>query len=97
MMIQDMIDVMQAYRDGKTIECAQKPLGNWGTSSKPVWNFMFFDYRVKSEPLVRWVNVYRLSDGTTTTSSTYETKEEAEETSSGIGTLIRTIKMVEEL
>ncbi|WP_045736771.1 hypothetical protein [Xanthomonas sp. MUS 060] len=59
---QRMIEVMQAYIDGKQIECGD--VGScsvWTTISDPLWDWGCCDYRVKQEPRVIYVNEY--SDG----------------------------------
>ena len=56
MNIQDMIDVLQAAKAGKTIQYA--PAGEYNSTSstrwvnalRPMWNFAEIDYRVKPEP-----------------------------------------------
>lgn len=49
----EMIAVMQAYKDGKSIECADKGGTNWKKLPNPVWNWDRFDYRVKPESNIR--------------------------------------------
>lgn len=48
--IDEMIAVMQAYKDGKTIEELYYMDTEWKVVEKPLWNFNNYDYRVKSEP-----------------------------------------------
>ena len=44
-----MIEVMQAFADGKVIECeVEKSV--WGETSEPAWDWDHFDYRIKKEP-----------------------------------------------
>ena len=48
----EMIEVMQAFEDGKVIECeVEKSV--WGETSEPAWDWGHFDYRVKKEPKYR--------------------------------------------
>lgn len=49
---EEMIEVMQAYVDGKKIECkcTNMPCAGWFTTEKPAWGWSFNDYRVKPEP-----------------------------------------------
>lgn len=53
MEIQEMIDVLMAYRDGKQVEFRYKKpkYGSWSQEWKlirrPAWNFDLFEYRVK--------------------------------------------------
>lgn len=47
----EIIRVVQAHKDGKRIECRER--GNFGKpwyECDPMWSFLYFDYRVKSEP-----------------------------------------------
>lgn len=53
MTIDEMIAVLQAYKEGKTIESKVKTTDIWNPISYPVWNFMENDYRVKPEPHYR--------------------------------------------
>lgn len=58
MNINEMCEVMQAYKDGAEVECREKGGGpDWYSSPFPQWNWFAFDYRVKKEP-VR-VRLYR--------------------------------------
>lgn len=47
---QEMIAVMQAFVDGKTIEANPVFADEWDTCFEPVWNWNDTDYRVKPEP-----------------------------------------------
>lgn len=52
--IKEMIAVMQAYADGKTIECyGYSYLNNWTEVENPKWDWWNYDYRVKQEPKYR--------------------------------------------
>jgi len=46
----EMIEVIQAHKDGKTIQLRHKNQPKWVDFSKPLWNFDNTDYRVKPEP-----------------------------------------------
>lgn len=48
----EAIKVMQAYVDGKNIECAQVEKLIWGPTHSPVWNWNNFTYRIKPLPRV---------------------------------------------
>ena len=52
-----MLSVMQAYKEGKTIENKAKYTSHaWSVDHNPVWNWDYIDYRVKeeeNEPLYR--------------------------------------------
>jgi hypothetical protein len=51
------IEVMQAFVDGKTIECNHS--GPWTAVGDPVWDWSLGDYCVKpQEPKEIWVNEY---------------------------------------
>lgn len=56
------IEVMQAFLDGKKIQCynPKNPDPGWYCVSTPVWDWHFFDYRVAPEKLT--VYVYRFGD-----------------------------------
>ena len=58
MEIQEMIDVLTAYRDGKAIQFRNKKpkwidphpdvrVYEWKDAEPPYWNFYSFDYRIK--------------------------------------------------
>ena len=52
MTIKQMIEVMQAYEDGKKIEVKAKRVDdNWSWTPYPSWNWAACDYRIKPEPL----------------------------------------------
>jgi hypothetical protein len=58
----EMIAVIAAHRDGKTIQYCRAHRENWvDIESDPVWDFQFSDYRIKPEPLECWVNTYKNS------------------------------------
>ena len=48
---EEMIAVMQAYADGETIQCQVLDGCIWTNvcSDSPVWDWVYFDYRVKPE------------------------------------------------
>ena len=54
--------VMAAFDEGKPIQGRQRGRGklapDWRDSNRPRWNWAFFEYRIKPEPLIAWVNVY---------------------------------------
>lgn len=47
----EKIEVMQAYMDGKKIECGND-FGMWWTPVMPTFDWAHFDYRVKDRKLV---------------------------------------------
>lgn len=73
----EKILVMQAYVDGKIIQCARAEADSskWWVPVSPSWNWTVYKYRIKPELLEKWVIVY--GDGSW--GSVYATKEEAEE------------------
>lgn len=52
MSIDEQITVMQAYKEGRIIECKPKYKKEdvWEVLQEPVWNWQDFNYRVKPEP-----------------------------------------------
>ena len=58
--IDSMIEVLQAYKDGKKIEWNDDTCHGWmdfPTDNSGYWNFYDFEYRVKKEPLVKWAAI----------------------------------------
>lgn len=49
----EMIAVLQAAKEGKTIQTKLKRTTIEYADTKPTWNFDLFDYRVKPEPKIR--------------------------------------------
>lgn len=49
------IGVMQAFKEGKVIECRNKSGSIWNSVPDPAWNWSICDYRVKPEPKEDWV------------------------------------------
>lgn len=75
----EMIEVMQAFVDGKSVE--YQMLGDEVWHERRVeeqwdsyWNWGDYDYRIKKMPRECWVNVYDGYFG-----NAWETKEEADE------------------
>ena len=55
----EMIEVIQAHKEGKEIEYKSNVTGEWCASGKPAWDFQCFEYRIKAtppEPKTIWVN-----------------------------------------
>lgn len=87
--------IIQAYLDGKTIECKLKAYtgdDNWSTTSEPVWAFAKLDYRVKNEPRTFYINFIK---GTGKIAATYLTEAEAVQHAARYGR--DTIKVIEVL
>lgn len=58
MTTEEMIEVMQAYLAGKTIEFRDKLVPVWYLSSIPSWDWALYDYRVKEDKLsIDWSHV----------------------------------------
>lgn len=54
----EMIAVIQAHKDGKEIEWTRKGSTVWKRIPyQPSWDFCAGDYRVKPEPMVRYIIV----------------------------------------
>jgi len=55
----EKIEIMQAFEDGKKVECTKRDDDNWLpiVVDNPRWEWGDSDYRVKAEPLECWVNV----------------------------------------
>ena len=49
------IEVMQAFVDGKEIECKYSGGDRWAGAPVPSWAWDAFDYRVKPEPRAIWI------------------------------------------
>jgi hypothetical protein len=57
--IKTMIEVMQAFADGKAIEYKHKIDSVWAMSGNaPLWAWSIVDYRIKQVPKVIYVNEY---------------------------------------
>ncbi len=56
----EMIDVIQAAKDGERIEARLDVHDNeqWRNSDDPVWNFARYEYRRKPKPREWWANEY---------------------------------------
>lgn len=68
-------EVMLAFAEGKTIQCLGRYLkgDTWDDAAHPSWNWTDFDYRIKREPRVTWVNDY----GSCLGGGRYATRESA--------------------
>lgn len=55
----EMIEVLQAAKDGKTIQWFKPFEGKWyDCIVSPSWDFSKLTYRVKRDPREWWINVY---------------------------------------
>lgn len=85
-----IIEVVQAYKEGKIIESRSVYTGGeWFRVDFPSWNFDSVEYRIKPQLIERWVNVYE--DGVTR--STFVTKYHAE--NCRVGGHVRTVLLRE--
>jgi len=55
MTIDEMLKVMQYYKDGGEIEFKCKEDGEWIKDRNPIWNFNDFSYRIKESPKTKIV------------------------------------------
>ena len=72
----EMIAVIKAHRDGKSIQSRSRNStdDSWYLCERtPTWNFGAYDYRVKPEKQVMYVNVYEGSD-----CFSYKSREESD-------------------
>ena len=73
-----MIEIMQAYLDGKGIEvCNKASKFKWVNTVIPSWDWISSDYRIKPKPKELWVNEIIYDDINTVSSLAYQTKEDA--------------------
>ena len=49
----EAIRVMDAWVDGKSIECAERNNLKWGDTFSPVWNWNVYTYRIKPTSKLR--------------------------------------------
>ena len=49
----ESIRVMQAFVDGKEVECWHRGLEGWDTTNNPSWNWMDCTFRIKPTPVLR--------------------------------------------
>ena len=73
--VKAMLPILTAYAEGKTIQY-KTVHGNWCDAECPTW-VGHVEYRVKPDPIVRYVNVFQNRSGAITTLM-YETQEYAE-------------------
>lgn len=58
MTVDQMIEVLQAHKNGKQIEYQNKNSNSWIECTNPIWSFSQCNYRIKQEPRHFWVNIY---------------------------------------
>jgi len=88
---QEMIDVLQAHLDGKTIQIKAGDIG-WVDLESPNWNFAGSKYRVKPTPREFWINVY---DGHPLAMYVHRSKESADKENSARKECIHVIEVTE--
>lgn len=47
---EEMIAVIQAHKEGETVEFRQRARSQWLDCREPIWDFSDFDYRIKPTP-----------------------------------------------
>lgn len=60
MTIDEMIEVLQAYKEGKTIQAREKGYTDWFDTNYPFFDFDNLEYRIKEQKIVP----YETFDGT---------------------------------
>lgn len=55
---QNKIEVMQACIEGKTIQLRTRGHNKWKTVPHPKWDWAIYEYQIKPEPQIIWVNFY---------------------------------------
>lgn len=58
MTINEMIEVLQAYKEGKPIEFKRPLWSEWNIKCNSIFNFNEYLYRVKKEKKEVWLNIY---------------------------------------
>jgi len=55
--IEEMIEVLEAYRDGRRIQSKSRVKPEWLDNDKPQFSFDCCEYRIAPEPLTLWANI----------------------------------------
>ena len=62
--LDEMIAVMQAYKEGKAIEFSCKGMDGWSNAKAPYWDWVTYDYRIKKQTkkvkLLAWLTPYSI-------------------------------------
>ncbi len=93
--IDSMIEVLQAYKEGKKIEWNDDTCHGWmdfPTDNSGYWNFYDFEYRVKKEQVVLWAAIDKSGDVAFSSSNPYMTNAWIKNQKG----LYRTVKLVED-
>lgn len=79
MTIDQMIEVMQAYKNGAKIESRHKECEvDWFTAPHPQWDWFAFEYRVKKEPVRLRLYRYNKNDPWSAVNEKYDVSPDAE-------------------
>ena len=62
MKIQEMIEILEAYQEGKTIQVYSRISKNWIDEKNPMWNFTVFNYRIKPEKTNYYYRVIKINN-----------------------------------
>lgn len=96
------ISIMQGFLDGKQVQ-AREDNGRWANCSDPCWDFGYWNYRIKPEPKIIYVNEYEYpasSNPSTTIAAggAYDSREAADKNASPlrIGGAKKYIEVIEE-
>ncbi len=93
----EIIKVVQAYKDGKKIQSRYKYAGPWADNGLPEWNFQHTEYRVKPEPRAIYKAEFKENGKPVLAWHAYEAKEACERAWIGDRNFIRAVKFVEEI
>ena len=94
--LDEMIEILQGFKEGKVVQVDDKMEGRWRSFTPPVNfkpNFKLYTYRIKPEPKVVWLNVFKNGFG----NYCYKSRQAAIRGGSFIYDYVETIKMVEEM
>lgn len=90
--VQEQIAVMLAWISGKPIEIKKYDDTFWSKVLEPAWNWADYDYRVKPEPKVIYVNLYKSGAW----GRVYESREKAADHCTGVEDVCRVgVKFIE--
>ena len=75
MNIDEMIEVLEAYRNGRRVQYNKGDGWSDFINDVPIWNFEIAEYRVKQEPFEAWI--WRHKESGDTSSVLHESPEAA--------------------
>jgi hypothetical protein len=91
----EMIDVIQGYKDGKEIEYRPETVEDWyDCGGRPNWDFYASEYRIKPEPREWYMRIY---NNNVISPSLYDTQKQAINAFSAAGHNFSVIKVREVL